>query len=159
MLHIIRELLDFEPTSRGTDVASAVQFFANAQKRHATCFLISDLVGVGGQLISEGKKKGRLMIEQPLMIASSKHDMNVIQVYDRRDAELPDIGLLKLNDAETGERLWVNTSREDVRKAYSDAWTRQQTAIQDVFVRTGVNAVSMQTDQDYVRALMRLFKM
>ena len=159
VLHIIRELLDFEPTSKGTDVASAVQFFANAQKRHATCFLISDLVGVGGQLISEGKKKGRLMIEQPLMIASSKHDMNVIQVYDRRDAELPDIGLLKLNDAETGERLWVNTSREDVRKAYSDAWTRQQAAIQDVFVRTGVNAVSMQTDQDYVRALMRLFKM
>ena len=109
--------------------------------------------------MTEGKEKGRLTIEQPLMIASSKHDMNVIQVYDRRDAELPDIGLLKLNDAETGERLWVNTSREDVRKAYSDAWTRQQTAIQDVFVRTGVNAVSMQTDQDYVRALMRLFKM
>ena len=159
VLHIIRELLDFEPTSKGTDVASAVQFFANAQKRHATAFLISDLVGIGSQVVTEGKKKGRLTIEQPLMIASSKHDMNVIQVYDRRDAELPDIGLLKLNDAETGERLWVNTSREDVRKAYSDAWTRQQTAIQDVFVRTGVNAVSMQTDQDYVRALMRLFKM
>ena len=132
---------------------------ANAQKRHATAFLISDLVGIGSQVVTEGKKKGRLTIEQPLMIASSKHDMNVIQVYDRRDAELPDIGLLKLNDAETGERLWVNTSREDVRKAYSDAWTRQQAAIQDVFVRTGVNAVSMQTDQDYVRALMRLFKM
>ena len=159
VLHIIRELLDFEPTSKGTDMASAVQFFANAQKRHATAFLISDLVGIGSQVVTEGKKKGRLTIEQPLMIASSKHDMNVIQVYDRRDAELPDIGLLKLNDAETGERLWVNTSREDVRKAYSDAWTRQQTAIQDVFVRTGVNAVSMQTDQDYVRALMRLFKM
>ena len=159
VLHIIRELLDYEPASRGTDVASAIQFFANAQKRHATAFLISDLAGVGGQVVKDGRKRGRLTIEQPLMIASSKHDMNVIQVYDRRDAELPNIGLLKLNDAETGERLWVNTSREDVRKAYSDAWNKQQTAIQDVFVRTGVNAVAMQTDEDYVRALMRLFKM
>ena len=93
------------------------------------------------------------------MIASSKHDMNVIQVYDRRDAELPDVGLLKLNDAETGERLWVNTSSAEIRKAYHETWTKEQDALQDVFVRTGVNAVSMQTDEDYVRALMRLFKM
>ncbi len=159
VLHIIRELLDFEPESKGTDVASAVQYFANAQKRHATCFLISDMVGVGEQLVTEGKKKGRLTLEQPLMIASSKHDMNVIQVYDCRDAELPDVGLLKINDAETGERLWVNTSRSEVRKAYNDAWRAQQAALSDVFVRTGVNAVAMQTDDDYVRALMRLFKM
>ena len=93
------------------------------------------------------------------MIASSKHDMNVIQVYDRRDAELPDVGLLKLNDAESGERIWVNTSHADIRKAYNETWSKQQAALQDVFVRTGVNAVAMQTDEDYVRALMRLFKM
>ena len=159
VLHIIRELLDFEPTSRGTDVASAIEFFANAQKRHATAFLISDLVGVGEQVVTEGRKKGRLTIEQPLMIAEAKHDIRVIQVYDRRDAELPDVGLLKLNDAETGERLWVNTHRAEVRNAYHEAWRKQQDALQDVFLRTGVNAVSMQTDDDYVRALMRLFKM
>ncbi len=158
VLHIIRELLSFEPESRGTDVATAVQFFANAQKRHATAFVISDMIGVGAQQVTEGKKKGRLTLEQPMLIASSKHDMNVIQVYDRRDAELPNVGLLKLSDPETGERMWVNTSRSDVRRAYAADWQAQQKALNDMYVRTGVNAVSMPTEGDYVQTLMRLFK-
>jgi hypothetical protein len=116
------------------------------------------MVGVGAQQVTEGKKKGHLTLEQPMLIASSKHDMNVIQVYDRRDAELPNIGLLKLSDPETGERMWVNTSRSDVRRAYADDWQTQQKALSDMYVRTGVNAVSMPTEGDYVQTLMRLFK-
>ena len=145
VLHIIRELLSFEPSSTGTDIAQALQYFANAQKRHCTAFLISDFIGAGNMY-------------QPLMIASNRHEVNAIQIYDRREAELPNIGLVKFHDAETGNDLWVDTAIPSVRNNYAQAWRDNQNEMQQLFTRTGVSHVSVRTDEDYVKALMHLFK-
>ena len=145
VLHIIRELLSLEPTSTGTNVAQALQYFTNAQKRHCTAFLISDFIGAGDMY-------------QPLMIASNRHEVNAIQIYDRREAEMPNIGLVKFHDAETGNDIWVDTAIGSVREAYAQAWRNNQTEIQQLFTRTGVSQVSVRTDEDYVKALMHLFK-
>ena len=145
VLHIIRELLSFEPISTGTDVAQALQYFTNAQKRHCTAFLISDFIGAGAMY-------------KPLLIASNRHEVNAIQIYDRREAELPNIGLVKFHDAETGNDLWVDTAIASVRNQYGQAWRNNQNDIEQLFTRTGVNHVSVRTDQDYVKALMHLFK-
>ena len=145
VLHIIRELLSLEPTSTGTNVAQALQYFTNAQKRHCTAFLISDFIGSGDMY-------------QPLMIASNRHEVNAIQIYDRREAEMPNIGLVKFHDAETGNDIWVDTAIGSVREAYAQAWRNNQAEIQQLFTRTGVSQVSVRTDEDYVKALMHLFK-
>ena len=145
VLHIIRELLSFEPSSMGTDVAQALQYFTNAQKRHCTAFLISDFIESGNMY-------------KPLMIASNRHEVNAIQIYDRREAELPNIGLVKFHDAETGKDLWVDTAIASVRNQYGQAWRDNQNEIQQLFTRTGVDYVSVRTDEDYVKALMHLFK-
>lgn len=158
VLHIIRELLSFEPTSRGTDIPLALQYFANAQKRHATAFVISDMIDSTRALVASGPKKGQLRLEQPLMIASAKHDMHIIQVYDMRDCELPNVGLMKINDAETGERLWVNTGSIAVRQAYHQAWQKQQEQLSTLYTKTGTKSVSLNTGDDYVKALKQLFE-
>ena len=145
VLHIIRELLSFEPSSLGTDIAQALQYFANAQKRHCTAFLISDFIGAGAMY-------------KPLLIASNRHELNAIQIYDRREAELPDVGLVKFHDAETGGDLWVDTSVAAVRTDYAKAWRDNQNEVQQLFTRTGVNNISIRTDEDYVKALMHLFR-
>jgi uncharacterized protein (DUF58 family) len=93
-----------------------------------------------------------------VVIASRKHDLNAIQIYDRRDAELPDVGLLKVRDAETGARVWADTGLKAVREAYAEAWRKQQEALETVYSKTGINHVSVRTDEDYVKALMRLFR-
>ena len=95
----------------------------------------------------------------PIVIASRKHDLSAIQIYDRRDAELPNVGLLKVSDAETGKRIWADTALRSTREAYAKAWYKQQEALETVFQKTGINHVSLRTDEDYVKALMRLFKM
>ena len=156
VLRIIRELIEFEPESKGTNIAQAIQYFTNAQKRRCTAVLISDLLLSGDSGLSS--KTGKLALEQPLMIAQNKHDVQVIQVYDRRDAELPDVGLLKLKDAETGVRSWIDTSVASVREAYATQWQAQQTALDNLFTRTGTRNVSVRTDEDYVKALMKLFR-
>lgn len=146
VLHIIRELIDFQPEQHGTDIAAAIQYFANAQKRRCTAFLISDFM-----------TEQVAVLKKPLMIASNRHDLSAIQIYDRRDAELPDVGLLKVKDAETGERIWIDTAVRAVRESYARHWDEQQTELNDVFTKTGTNHISVRTDEDYVRALMKLF--
>ena len=145
VLHIIRELLSFEPTSTGTDIAQALQYFANAQKRHCTAFLISDFIGAGAMY-------------KPLLIASNRHEVNAIQIYDRREAELPNSGLVKFYDAETGNDPGGDTAIAALRNDYAQAWRADQNEIQQLFTRTGVNHVSIRTDEDYVKALMHLFR-
>lgn len=147
VLHIIRELLSFEPESGGTDIAGALEYFTNAQKRRCTSFLISDMIGANAKLM-----------EKPLLIAANRHDINVIQIYDRRDAELPNVGLLKVKDAETGERIWIDTAVETVRNDFNQAWFKQQDSLAEVFTKTGTNNISIRTDEDYVKALKKLFK-
>lgn len=156
VLHIIRDLLCFEPESCGTDIAQALEYFANAQKRRSTAFLISDCQEPN--LIVQQGRKEVIRLEQPLMIASNRHDINVIQIYDRRDSELPNIGLIKLHDAETGQDCWIDTSAQGIRKGYASAWQSQQDTLQTLWTKTGVRQVSIRTDEDYVKALKMLFK-
>jgi uncharacterized protein (DUF58 family) len=145
VLHIIRELLCFEPTSSGTDIAQALQYFANAQKRRCTAFLISDLIGVKD-------------LDKPLMVASNRHEINAIQIYDRHDTELPNLGLVQFRDAETGQDLWVDTAIPAVRDHYAKAWIDNQSDVEQTFTRAGVKKVAIRTDEDYVKALMQLFR-
>ncbi len=164
VLHIIRELIDFHPESNGTDIAGALQYFSNAQKRRCTAFLISDFIY---QTKDEGQRtknpvRGERVniqnsLQKPLLIAANRHDISAIQIYDRRDAELPDVGLLKIKDAETGERIWIDTALASTRTAYAERWGKQQEALEDVFTRTGTRNISVRTDEDYVKALRRLF--
>ena len=153
VLHIIRELLSFEPTTTGTDIAGALEYFTNAQKRRSTSFLISDCISDWYRKPAEAKQ-----MEKALMITANRHDISLIQIYDRRDAELPNVGLLKVNDAETGKRLWVDTAVQSVRDNYAADWQKQQDALNTLLTKTGTNSISIRTDEDYVKALMKLFQ-
>ena len=152
VLHIIRELLSFEPQHTGTDINAALQFLTNAQKRRCTAFLISDMVTP-----PQPSPQGRGHVD-PIVIAARKHDLSAIQIYDRRDAEMPNVGLLKVRDPETGARVWVDTSLSSVRNAYAQAWRDQQAALDTIYTKTGMNHISMRTDEDYVKKLMQLFQ-
>ena len=154
VLHIIRELLSFEPEHHGTDINAALQYLTNAQKRRCTAFIISDLMDVQFNNVQSTKDRG----VSPIVIASRKHDLSAIQIYDRRDAEMPDVGLLKVKDPETGARVWADTSIKSVRDAYAQAWREQQEALEEMYNKTGMNHVSMRTDEDYVKKLMMLFR-
>jgi uncharacterized protein (DUF58 family) len=145
ILYIIRELLEFQPESKCTNVGQAVEYLTSAIKRRCTAFLISDFID---------EKDFR----QPLTIANRKHDVVAVQVYDRRMAELPDVGLMQIRDAETGEEMLIDTSSKKVRNQHSAWWRSQQNHLRDTFTRSGVDNVSVRTDQDYVTALMGLFK-
>ncbi len=145
ILYIIRELLDFHPESSRTDVSKVLQYFTNAIKRRCTAFLISDFI--------DGE------FERAMMIANRKHDVVALQVYDPRETEMPDIGLVKLKDAETGERLWVDTSDRRLRMAYHNWWGENQISLQQALAKCNVDYVSISTDEDYVKSLMRLFRL
>ena len=145
VLHIIRELISFEPVSRKTDIGGALRYFTSVIKKHSTAFLISDFMDDN--------------YADALMITNRKHDIVGLHLYDVREKELPDVGLIKLKDAESEQRLWFDTSDKRVRKAYRDAWLANQLAMQQCFTRAGVDHVSISTSEDYVRCLMRLFRM
>ncbi len=145
VLHIIRELLVFEPVSNQTNIGEALKYFTNAIKKRSTAFIISDFIDSG--------------FERTLTIANNKHDIAAMQVYDIREAELPDVGLIKVKDAETGERIWVDTSDKRLRTSYKHKWNERQLALQKTFKQSGVDSVTMSTSDDYVRALMKLFKL
>ena len=153
VLHIIRELLSFEPSSTGTDIAGALEYFTNAQKRRCTAFLITDFMSDWWR-----KKEAAQTMEKAFMITANRHDINLIQIYDRRDAEMPNVGLLKVKDAETGQRIWVDTSLESVRAAYDKEWSEQQESIKLLLTKTGTNSVAIRTDDDFVKKLMTLFR-
>jgi len=144
ILYIIRELLEFKPESLRTNVSQAVEFLTEVIKRRCTAFILSDFLDTKD-------------FRQPLTIANRKHDVVAIQVYDRRIAELPDIGLMKVRDAETGYETIIDTSCKAVRNAQASWWKRHSMHIQDIFNRSNVDSVSIRTDQDYVVSLMGLF--
>lgn len=144
VLHIIRELINFEPEHRTTDIAEVLRYHTSAIKKHCTTFVISDFMDED--------------FEHALMIASKKHDVVGIQVYDKREEELPNAGLMKLLDAETGKDLWIDTSSTAVRQHYAKSWYKKQDELHRVFTKCGVDNVSIRTDEDYVKGLMKLFK-
>ncbi len=144
ILYIIRELLDFHPDSQRTDIQQAVEYLTQVIKRRCTCFLLSDFIDERD-------------FRQSLTIANRKHDVVAIQVYDRRIADLPNVGLMRVKDAETGHLEWVDTSSKRVRNAQAAWWRESQNRLTDIFSRSGVDHVSVRTDQDYVVALRNLF--
>ena len=144
ILYIIRELIDFQPEERKTDIAQVLKYLTNAIKKRCTAFLISDFINKDGY-------------KDALTIANRKHDMVAIQVYDKREAELPSVGLMKMKDAETGKEQWVDTSSAHIREAYNRWWMRRQAEMDNTFKNCRVDSVSILTDDDYVKSLMTLF--
>ncbi len=150
ILMIIRELIEFTPQATGTDVGEALHYLTNVLKKRSTAFVLSDFMDCDGV--------ERVRFEDPLKIASGKHDLVGIRICDRREESLPDVGILELQDAETGEKVWVDTSSASTRKAYADHWTKTNTLIDHALSRARVDNVRIATDEDYVKSLMKLFK-
>ena len=145
ILFIISQLIDFKPESKGTDIANVLRYFSDALKKRCTTFLISDFIDEHDYSTA-------------LTVASNKHDVIGIQVYDKRDESLPDIGLIQVNDLETGQQRWINTSSSAVRKSYSKWWYDRQQIMTTVMAKCGVDLACVATNEDYVKALMGLFK-
>lgn len=145
ILLIIRELLDFKPQGRCTDIAAALKYFSNAGKKRTTAFLISDFIDESDYT-------------QPLQIARNKHDLMAIQVYDVRDTRLPDIGLFRFRDLETGEDRWIDTSSKKVRKTYDRWWYSLGQHLTESMRSAHVDFVSVATNEDYIKSLLQLFK-
>lgn len=144
ILYIIRELLDFHPESKRTDIQCAIKYLTDVLKKRCTAFLLSDFIDDGDY-------------QNALTIANRKHDVVAVQVYDRRMEELPDVGLMKVRDAETGHEQWIDTSSKALRKKHYEWWQDRQQKLSGMFTRSNVDSVSVRTDQDYVKALLNLF--
>ena len=145
ILYIIREMLDFQPESKKTDVKQAVEFLSSVQKRRTTAFILSDFYV-------------RNDFMQSLQIANRKHDVVAIQVYDQRAKELPDVGLMKVVDAETGFEQYIDTSSRHLRDSYRRYWMNRQGQLLETFNKSNVDNVSIATNEDFVKALLMLFK-
>jgi uncharacterized protein (DUF58 family) len=151
ILRIIRELLEFEPENKETNISEALRYLTNAIKKRSTTFIISDF-------IDDNPQTGMPRFDEALRIANKKHDVIALKIYDKRETELPDVGLIRFKDAETGHYSWVDTSREQVRKHYSDWWRKNEQLTNETLSKAGVDFVSICTDEDYVKPLIKLFK-
>ena len=145
ILLVIRELLYFKPENKGTNVGLALEYLTSVIKKRCTTFLISDFIDDNDYY-------------KPLSIANSKHDVMALQIYDQRETQLPDVGLMRIYDAETGAERWIDTSSARVRKAVDRWWYEQQRKLNDTVQRARVDLVSMATHEDYVKALLLMFK-
>ncbi len=145
ILRVIRELIDFEPESKKTNISEALRYFTNAIKKRSTAFLISDFVD-------------RNNFENALKLANKKHDVVALRVYDQRELELPSIGLVNFTDAETGQSQWINTSSAEVRNTFKANALRMEAYLKDTFNKSGVDFANIPTHGSYVKPLMNLFK-
>lgn len=145
VLYIIRELIDFTPEHTGTDISQVLRYLTNAIKKRCTVFLMSDFITPEDY-------------SNAMTIANRKHDVVAVQVYDKREAELPRVGLIKLRDAERGNEVWVDTSSRRVRDNYASWWSERQKQMDDSLKKSRVDMASIATDEDFVIALMNLFK-
>lgn len=146
ILYIIRELIEFQPENTKTDLGAALKYMTSVLKKRCTAFVLSDFIDPND-------------FQTDLTIANRKHDVVAIQVYDKRETELPNVGLIQLLDAETGEERQVDSSSKKVRDNYRKWWMDQQNKLQLVFQKSQVDNVSVSTDQDFVKALMNLFNL
>ena len=144
ILRIIRELLDFRPENRKTSITEALRFLSNAIKKRSIVFLISDFMDY--------------QFEDALRIAAKRHDLVGLHIYDIRETELPDIGLINIVDAETGKEILVDTSSRYIRNTYKNTWKKRTDDLNEIFLKLGVDTASISTDEDYVRPLINLFK-
>lgn len=144
ILYIIREMLDFHPQSQKTDVGMALEYLTRVMKRRCTAFVLSDFYT-------------RADFSTVLQIANRKHDVAAIQVYDKRAKELPDVGLIKVRDAETGHDIYIDTSSKKLRQAHTRYWMEREETLRQMFAKSNVDWVSVATDEDYVKQMMLLF--
>ena len=145
ILHIIRELIDFYPEDKQTDIEQALEYMTNSIKKRCTCFVISDFIDEHD-------------FAHALAIANRKHDVVALRVYDLRENQLPPVGMMYLRDAETGEQMWVDTSDKKLREAYEKYAFVREKELDAIFQRSGVDVANIRSDEDYVRALITLFK-
>jgi len=145
ILYIIREMLDFQPISRRTDIRQALEFLTSVAKRRCTAFVMSDFYDSQDFL-------------QPLQICSRKHDMVALQVYDLCARRLPDVGLMRVVDAETGYEQYIDTSSRRLRQAHEQYWNKRQQRLTETMNKSHVDMVSIATSEDYVKSLLQLFK-
>ncbi|MCW0482237.1 DUF58 domain-containing protein [Gaoshiqia sediminis] len=146
ILRIIRELIDFEPENKGTNITGALRYMTNAIKKRCTCFIISDFI------------QQETEFEKALTIANNKHDVVALRVFDERETSLPPIGMIKLKDAETGQYIWVDSSSKKVRDTYENWWQTNTSKLDYAFKKSGVDYANINTKEDYVKSLMTLFK-
>jgi uncharacterized protein (DUF58 family) len=144
VLRIIRELIDFKPESTGTDLSVALKYAINAIKKRSIVFILSDF-------LSED-------FEEPLKIISKKHDTIAVHIYDKREAEIPNVGLINVQDAETGEILTFDTSDYNIRKNYMSRWEDEQNALHTLLKKNSIDTINLRTDESYIRPLINFFK-
>ncbi len=149
LLHIIREVLEYEPQSTGTDLSEALRYLTNALKKRCNAFVLSDMIDAGVDAVPR--------YEEALKVAANRHDLSVVEVYDKREQTIPDVGLVNIKDSESGKTAWVDTGRKKVREAYEE-WFRELRSNEDrLFVKYNIDRVRVAVDEDYVKALMSLF--
>ena len=144
ILRIIRELLDFQPASKGTDIGGALRYLTNAVKKRSIAFVLSDFIGTG--------------FNDPLKIASRKHDLVAVRLHDPLEHDIPNVGMLPLTDAETGEMVWADTSDPKVRTRIKAEALRHEAELRDILRKSGIDMADVSTEGSYVKPLMNLFK-
>ncbi len=144
ILRIIRELIDFKPSNKETDIANALRYLTNVIKKRSTAFLISDFLDKG--------------FDDAIKIANKKHDLIALRVYDLKEFDLPAMGMMKIKNAETGAVRWADTSSASFRNSYKQWALQKEKYLNDVFSHSGVDVAHISTEQDYVRPLLNLFK-
>ena len=150
LLHIIREMLQLQPTSDGTDIGCALRYLTNAIKKKCTAFILSDMIDVSPD--------GEPRYEDALKVAAGRHDISVIKVHDPREQALVPVGLVHIKDAETGRDAWIDTDSAKVRRAYSEWFSTLSQKEGKLFNKYQIDSVDIATDQDYVKGLMALFQ-
>lgn len=149
LLHIIREMLELQPASDGTDIGEALRFLTNAIKKKCTAFLLSDMI--------DPDASGNPRYEDALKVAVNRHDLSVIKVHDPRERNIPAVGLVHVKDSETGEGAWINTDSRKVRESYAQWFSLMNERQTAIFNKYQVDNVDIPTDSDYVKGLMTLF--
>jgi uncharacterized protein (DUF58 family) len=144
MLRIVREMLSFEPQSSGTSLSEPLRFLTNVIRKRCTAFILSDFMAPP--------------FVEALRIASGKHDLVALNISDRREKEIPDVGFIRVTDPETGTEKWIDTSSARTRKDYADRWKLHDETVSSAFISCGVDAATVSTGDDYIKPLISLFK-
>ena len=150
LLHIIREILDFQPTEEGTDISNALRYLSNALKKKCAAFVLSDMLDVDAE--------GHPRYEDAVKVAVNRHDLSVIRISDPRERTIPNVGLVHIKDSETGEAAWINTSSRKVRESYAKWFTEVERSSKALFGRYQIDSVDVSTEDDYVKNLMGFFR-
>ncbi|MBM2813602.1 MAG: hypothetical protein HW421_364 [Ignavibacteria bacterium] len=144
VLRIIRELIEFTPESKMTNITEALRYLTNVIKKRSIAFILSDF-------ISEG-------FSDAVKITSKKHDTIAVQIYDNRETDMPDLGIIRVEDAESGSSRWIDSSDRKFRENYFKWWENQQKSINEIFLKSNVDVIRIRTDESYVMPLMNFFK-